>query len=97
MFMKLFGRLQLATVALGATLGRWYGNDLINVLGFGPLPRRMTDRGSALFALGRRAVRLWSQGLAPLELAAVQSLELRLELLVFQLHLLALPRCSLRS
>jgi len=52
----------------------------------------MTHRSAAFFALGRGALGgLGSDGPAPFELAAVQGLELSLELLLFQLRLFALP------
>src|SRR5208283_5677090 len=59
--------------------------------GLGPLPRRMARGSAALFGLNGGV--LWRRGgggLASFELAAVQGLELGLELLVFQLHPLAL-------
>ena len=89
MLVKLGHRLQIGAMAVRATLGSRHRHDLVNALGLGPLPRGMAHRSAALFALGRGAVRGRDRGsFAPFELAAVQGVELGLQLLVLQFQLL---------
>jgi hypothetical protein len=81
--------LQVGAMTPGTALGRWHGNDLINVLGFGPLPVRMAHGSTALFALSPGALRGWSgRDFAAFELAAVQRVELCFELLVLAFQFL---------
>jgi len=88
----LLNGLEAVGVAVWASLGRRHGHDQIDVLRFGSLPGRMARGGAAFLTVGPGAVRGWGSGsLASFELAAVQGLELRAELLVFQFALLSLP------
>ena len=74
---------RVRAMALGTALGRWHRNDLIQVLGFGPLPGRMAQGSAALFALSGGALRGWSgRDFAAFELTAVQRVELGFKLLV---------------
>ena len=80
----------MLAVAVRASLGRGHGHDEIQLLGLGSLPGRVAHGGAAFLAPGRGAVPRRSRRLASFELAAVQSLELRPELLVFQFDSLSL-------
>jgi hypothetical protein len=87
-FLRLLDWLQVGVLALGTLLGRGHAKDLINVLGFGSLPRRMAHGSAAFFGLRGGAIRRWSgERFAAFELAAVQGAELGLELLIVALQL----------
>jgi hypothetical protein len=90
MIMKLLQPLELGVVALGASLGRRHTDYLVDAGGLGPLPGWMAQRRAALFALGRRTARRGRGSFAPFELAAVQGVELRLKLLIFEFQFLEL-------
>src|SRR5258708_5019980 len=92
MIVKFSDRLERGIVTIRTGPGRWDTNRLVNARWLSSLPGGMTHRSAAFFALGRGALGgLGSDGPAPFELAAVQGLELSLELLLFQLRLFALP------
>ena len=92
MLMNLGHRLQICPMAVGATFGSRHRHDPVHVLGLWPLPRGMAHRSPALFAWGRGTVRGRDRANpAPLELAAMQGMELGLQVLVVQFQLLALP------
>ena len=87
--MNLGDRLQFAFMTMRAGVGSGHGEDLIDTLGLFALPRRMTFWSAPLLRLCRWARGLGSDGrTATFELAAVQGVELGLELLVVPLQLL---------
>jgi hypothetical protein len=92
MFVDRRARLQVWVLAMGAGLRRRDVHHLVKVGGLGPLPRGMAHRRAAFFGSGLRACGRRGRGVpAAFELAAMQGLELGLQLLVGQFHLLAPP------
>jgi hypothetical protein len=81
--------LQIRVLTPGADPRGRHLDHLIDVGGLGALPGRVTYRGAALPGWRQGFLRFWGGGFAPFELAAVQGLKLRLELLVFPFDLLA--------
>jgi len=82
MLVRFLDRLQIGVLAMGADDRSGHGHDVIDGFGFGALPGRMAHRSPALFFAPSQNPGGGGRG-AAFELAAMERVVLRLELLDF--------------